>query len=203
MSVGQIEGPTMLLGSGSYFNFVEPNASAITLEDLAFGLAFESRWNGQCVQLSNGKRVFYSVAQHCVVGSAHCLRKGLGKVAAFAFLMHEAGEFALGDMCGPAKAMVPQFKEHEKRIEAVLLDKWKVPEFDKATLKHIDLRMMATERRDLMNWAGERWAYIGDAEPFQSMITPWSAHKAAKRFIDAFNHLAPIESKQAMRGAPL
>jgi uncharacterized protein len=56
----------ILLGSGTYFYYLEPHSADVTIEDIAYGLAFAGRFAGQCVSRATGKRVFYSVAEHCV-----------------------------------------------------------------------------------------------------------------------------------------
>lgn len=57
----------MLLGSGNYFDYANPEAEDLTIEDYAYGLAFTGRFSGQCVNKRTGQRVFYSVAQHCEI----------------------------------------------------------------------------------------------------------------------------------------
>jgi hypothetical protein len=139
------------------------------------------------VQRSTGKRVFYGVAEHCVrmsfvVPPGH----------EYAALMHEAGEPVCGDVTGPLKSLCPDYKAVEKRCEAATLARFQVRIPDPDLIKHFDLRMLATERRDLSNWAGEEWEWTRGAQPFDFTIEPWDMYVAAERFIARFRELAPV-----------
>ncbi len=188
-SIHRIKGPTILLGSGSYFDFEAPDAAELTIEDIAYGLAYACRFAGQCVQRSTGRRVFYSVAQHCVEMS----RRGPPELA-FDLLMHEAGEATCGDMTGPLKSLCPDYKAVEKRCEAAALARFGVSMADPAAVKLWDLRMLATERRDLLPWKGEEWAVTGGAEPLPEPIEPWAPDVAAVEFLIRYYLLAPPAS---------
>lgn len=188
---GRINGPTIILNSGGYFDFEHPERSSPTIEDVAWALAFEARWAGQCVQRSTGMPVLYSVAQHC----CHAAEQA-PKYLKYNALMHELGEAFCGDLCGPPKQLCPDYKAMEKRIEKALAERFFVPDLStdvraQQELKAIDKRLMATERRDLTSWEGEPWDYIGDAQPFEEVIVPWSSEKAAEVFLDMFTGYAP------------
>lgn len=180
-------GPTILLGSGTYFDFQDPENSAITIDDIAHGLAFEGRFSGQCVSRLTGRRVFYSVAEHCVRMSWL-----IPQEHAYAALMHEAGEAVCGDMTGPLKSLLPAFKQIEKRCERAIHARFGVDVPDPELLKLYDVRMLATERRDLLFWKGERWSSEDKAEPFEEIeIIPWEPRAAVTFFLERFRELAP------------
>lgn len=179
--------PTILLGSGTYFNYLQPELSAITIEDVAYGLAAASRFAGQCVSRFSGRRVRYTVAEHCVRGSW-----AAEKPLRLTFLMHELGEATCGDMVGPLKEIVPGFRFIEKRCEAAGMAHFGVPAADKAALKMLDRRMLATEKRDLCpphatgHW--DRWT-LG-VEPFDfPIMDPWGFDEAAERFLARYAEL--------------
>jgi len=193
IGVHRIKGPTIVLGSGSYFDFENPEASEITIEDIAFGLAACSRFAGQCVSSSTGRRVRYTVAEHCVRGSWEAPR-----MLAYPFLMHEVGEAVCGDMTGPLKTLLPGFKVIEKRCEAAILDRFDVPHGDAAievALKEIDLRMLRTEKRDLTPAKeAETWSGLDQFQAYDfRIVQPWSFEEAAFEFIKRFGELAPRE----------
>ncbi len=187
-SIRRIKGPTILLGSGTYFDFEAPETTELTIEDVAFGLAFACRFAGQCVSSRTGKRVFYSVAEHCV---------RMSEVAppelAFDALMHELGEATCGDMTGPLRSICPDYKRTEKRCEAAGIARFGVKMTDPAAIKLLDLRMLATERRDLMRWGGEDWQWVNGAKPFDFEIVPWSPPElAAEIFLDRYYELSGV-----------
>ncbi|AWI57151.1 hypothetical protein [Sinorhizobium fredii] len=171
-------GPTILLGSGTYFDFDDPESSEITIEDVAYGLGYEGRFAGQCVSRILGGRVFYPVAQHCVLMS-HAVEPKLARQA----LWHEAGEAVCGDMTGPLKSKNPSFKADEKRCEAAILARFGVQITDPEAIKRADIRMLATERRDLLPWNGERWTVEDCALPYDFEIIPWGPDAAAETWL--------------------
>ena len=171
-------GPTILLGSGTYFDFEDPESSQITLEDVAYGLAFTARCAGHCVSQHTGKRVFYSVAEHCVRMSYIVPIE-----IALQALWHEAGEAVCGDMTAPLKSLNPSYKAIEKRCEAAIQKRFGIEITDPVAIKEADLRMLATERRDLMPWDGERWTAEEKARPWPAVIFPWTSEEAADRWL--------------------
>ncbi|ATE84626.1 5'-deoxynucleotidase [Sinorhizobium phage phi2LM21] len=171
-------GPTILLGSGTYFDFDDPESSLITLEDVAHGLGYEGRFAGQCVSRVLGCRAMYTVAQHCVLMS-YAVAPHLARAA----LWHEAGEAVCGDMTGPLKSKNPSFKADEKRCEAAILARFGIEITDPVSIKQADIRMLATERRDLLPWRGERWPLDDEALPYDFEIWPWPPNEAAEGWL--------------------
>ncbi|MEH0295844.1 hypothetical protein V6R98_27180 [Agrobacterium sp. CCNWLW71] len=181
--IRRIVGPTILLGSGTYFDFENPEAAELTIEDVAYSLAFQSRFTGQCVSRRTGKRVYYSIAQHCVIMAHYA--EPQHKLAA---LMHEVSEATCGDMNAPLKGICPDYKKVEKRCQVAGLRRFGITVSNPAYIKHLDMRMLATERRDLMAWNGEQWT--GTAEPFEAEIVPCqNPHVAAETFLATFDIL--------------
>ena len=180
------QGARILLGSGSYFYYEHPELAEITIEDIAYGLAYTGRFAGQCVSRQNNRRVFYSVAEHCVRMS-----RIVPPLLALHALMHEAGESTCGDLPGPLKELCPEFKKIEKRCESAILDRFGVTVLDRDQIKHFDRVMLATERRDLMPWDGEPWPELDRVEPLPDPIVPWSAETAAETFLSLYDEISP------------
>lgn len=186
--VSRIIGPTILLGSGTYFDYEAPEASSILIEDVAYAHGYDGRFAGQCYSVLLGRRVFYSVAEHCVrmsyiVPPEH----------AYDALMHEVGEAVCRDIPGPLKLLCPEFKAIEKRIEAALHKRFGVEMRDPKLIKHYDRVMLATEKRDLMhpNADQDDWSFIAGAEPLPEIIIPWSPDEAVNRFLLRYEELRP------------
>ncbi|UXS34025.1 hypothetical protein FY152_17870 [Agrobacterium tumefaciens] len=180
--VHRIIGPTILLGSGTYFDFDNPEAAELTIEDVAYSLAFQSRFTGQCVSRRTGKRVYYPIAQHCVIMAGYA--EPGHKMAA---LMHEVGEVTCGDMSSPLKSKCPDYKTIEKRCEAAGLSHFGINIVSPWYIKHLDLRTLATEQRDLMPSKGETWEMVGGRQPFEAEIFPWeNPHAAAEAFLETY-----------------
>lgn len=180
--IRRIIGPTILLGSGTYFDFENPEAAELTIEDVAYSLAFQSRFTGQCVSRRTGKRVYYPIAQHCVIMAGYA--EPGHKMAA---LMHEVGEATCGDMSSPLKSKCPDYKTIEKRCEAAGLSHFGINILSPWYIKHLDLRMLATEQRDLMPTKGETWKMVDGHQPFAAEIFPWEEpHVAAETFLATY-----------------
>jgi hypothetical protein len=195
----KVIGPTIQLGDGSYFDYTSPETSDMTIEDFAFGLAYTCRFRGQTrARLWGGRRAYFSVAQHCVLGAQELLRQGYVRAIAYDFLMHEGGEPVCGDDPGPMKPLCPDKKALEKRCERAAHARFGVTMTDPALIKLWDLRMLATEQRDLMPQSrGHRWFNAEDRaqalpEPFDFLITPLpTPDDAAFAFLTMFAMLAP------------
>lgn len=180
--VHRIIGPTILLGSGTYFDFDNPEAAELTIEDVAYSLSFQSRFTGHCVSRRTGKRVYYPISQHCVIMAGHA--EPGHKLAA---LLHEVGEATCGDMNAPLKSQCPDYKRIEKRCESAGLSRFGIVVRDPAYIKHLDLRMLATEQRDLMPTRSEKWGMLNGIQPFEPEIFPWQdPHGAAEIFLETY-----------------
>jgi hypothetical protein len=180
--VHRIIGPTILLGSGTYFDFDNPEAAELTIEDVAYSLSFQSRFTGHCVSRRTGRRVYYPISQHCVVMAGHA--EPGHKLAA---LLHEVGEATCGDMNAPLKSQCPDYKRIEKRCERAGLSAFGIVVRDPDYIKRLDLRMLATEQRDLMPTRGEKWDMLNGIQPFEAEIFPWQdPHGAAETFLETY-----------------
>lgn len=104
--------------SGRRLDLLDPTPFDIEIEDIAHGLAFVARWNGQ----TRGDWP-YSVAEHSLL-----VEQAFGRIAPdapakwrLAALLHDAPEYVLGDMISPVKgALGKEYGEMDARIaEAV------------------------------------------------------------------------------------
>ncbi|SFR01244.1 HD family hydrolase [Poseidonocella sedimentorum] len=89
--------------SGRRLDLLDPTPVDIEIEDIAHGLAFVARWNGQ----TEGDFP-YSVAEHSLlVERIFSLRKPSAPPKwRLAALLHDAPEYVIGDMISPVKAAV-------------------------------------------------------------------------------------------------
>ena len=105
--------------SGRRLDLLDPTPVDIEVEDIAHGLAFVARWNGQ----TRGDWP-YSVAEHSLLVEQIYGRLGDPPVRwRLAALLHDAPEYVIGDMISPVKAAVgPGYGEMDARLaEAVHL----------------------------------------------------------------------------------
>ena len=103
--------------SGRRLDLLDPTPVDIEIEDIAHGLAFVARWNGQ----TRGDWP-YSVAEHSLLVEEIYVRLG-GDQARWrlAALLHDAPEYVIGDMISPVKASVgPGYGEMDLRLTAAV-----------------------------------------------------------------------------------
>ena len=119
--------------SGRRLDLLDPTPVDIEIEDIAHGLAFVARWNGQ----TEGDFP-YSVAEHSLLVEALFSRMYPNATPAqkLTALLHDAPEYVIGDMISPVKAAVgPEYKELDKRLEAAIHIRFGLPALCPVTLK--------------------------------------------------------------------
>ena len=104
--------------SGRRLDLLDPTPVDIEIEDIAHGLAFVARWNGQ----THGDYA-YSVAEHSLL-----VETLFGRIAPnaptkwrLAALLHDAPEYVIGDMISPVKSAVgPGYGALDDRLTAAI-----------------------------------------------------------------------------------
>lgn len=111
--------------SGRRLDLLDPTAVDVEIEDIARGLAFVARWNGQ----TTGEFA-YSVAEHSLLvellfSKANPKAPTKWKLAA---LLHDAPEYVIGDMISPVKAAVgPNYGALDDRLTAAIHIRFGLP----------------------------------------------------------------------------
>jgi 5'-deoxynucleotidase YfbR-like HD superfamily hydrolase len=111
--------------SGRRLDLLDPTPFDIEIEDIAHGLAFVARWNGQ----THGDWP-YSVAEHSIlVEEIFCLlNPAEGPQARLAALLHDAPEYVIGDMISPVKAALgAEYGEMDERLTAAIHRRFGLP----------------------------------------------------------------------------
>lgn len=110
--------------SGRRLDLLDPTPVDVEIEDIAHGLAFVARWNGQ----TRGDWP-YSVAEHSLlVEEAYRRQGGHDPRWQLAALLHDAPEYVIGDMISPVKAAVgPVYAEIDARLTAAIHFRFGLP----------------------------------------------------------------------------
>ncbi len=111
--------------SGRRLDLLDPTPVDIEIEDIAHGLAFVARWNGQT--LGDWP---YSVAEHSLLVEEIFSRLDPGAPARWrlAALLHDAPEYVIGDMISPVKAAVgPGYGALDERLSAAVHIRFGLP----------------------------------------------------------------------------
>lgn len=154
--------------TGRAFDLVDPQPDMVHPEDLAHALSRLCRFTGHV------KR-FYSVAEHSIyvselVPDEHSLWG----------LLHDGAEAYIGDVSAPLKALLPDYRAVEKRVEAAVFAAFglegEVPE----EVKAVDRRMLVTEAGQLLGETPKDWGV--DAEPYL--------------YMDNIGHMTPTWAKE-------
>lgn len=119
--------------SGRRLDLLDPTPFDIEVEDIAHGLAFVARWNGQ----TRGDYA-YSVAEHSLL-----VEEIFGRLYPkapikwhLAALLHDAPEYVIGDMISPVKAAVgAEYGELDQRLTAAIHIRFGLPATCPATIK--------------------------------------------------------------------
>ncbi|GHF02217.1 hypothetical protein GCM10016455_24140 [Aliiroseovarius zhejiangensis] len=126
--------------SGRRLDLLDPTPMDIEIEDIAHGLAFVARWNGQTFG-----DFPYSVAEHSLLVETLYSRMNPNAPVKWrmAALLHDAPEYVIGDMISPVKSAVgPAYGELDDRLMAAIHIKFglpaKLPETVKKAIKKAD-----------------------------------------------------------------
>lgn len=151
--------------SGTFINVFEPTPDMIVIEDIAHALSRLPRFGGHLNR-------HYSVAQHSVLAARRVEGLNLKREA----LLHDASEAYILDMPSPIKAKMFEYKEHEHKLMAAIMDKFGLEYPLSPAIKKVDMEMLILEWDNLV---------VNDNPDFEV----WSANKAKKEFLKMFNKL--------------
>ncbi len=119
--------------SGRRLDLLDPTPVDIEIEDIAHGLAFVARWNGQTFG-----DFPYSVAEHSLLVEALFSRMYPTASAAdrLTALLHDAPEYVIGDMISPVKSAVgPDYDAMDKRLAVAIHVRFGLPATPTKALK--------------------------------------------------------------------
>lgn len=159
--------------TGDYFDYADPRAANVHIEDIAHGLANTCRFGGQV-------RTFYSVAEHAVLVRRLLIDAGWAAYG-FAGLHHDSHEAYLGDMPTPLKVTVGEAQLGlSDNIDAAVGEALGInPElFKHAFVKQADSLAMRMEAAALMR-SGGSWSRWNALEPADAPAYPLGLAPAA------------------------
>ena len=192
--------------SGRAFDLLNPTPNMVDFEqDIPYALAALARFNGH---VAHG---VYSVAQHCVLGADWLERETGNPTLAAAFLLHDAHEAYIGDICTPVAEALEAHDRHSEWPLFLLKRRADVAIYKAAggmtaheanaapVLKRMDLRMLAIERRDLLGPAPRPWTVkaLPASDMAHPRIKPWSRERAAGEYLDRLNKWLPNRQRAA------
>lgn len=175
------DGGWMQIANGHIFHPLDPRVNEVHIEDIAQSLSRQIRYNGM-------SDLSISVAQHSCQCAWLAEQTGGNHDVQLALLMHDAAEAYIGDMIRPLKVLIPEFKEIEDRIMAVIIAKYDLPLITPKAQKYYDNLALAWEKRDIYQSSRE-WPHMLDVPKWLPVMAPWSLNYAEFRFLKLFEYL--------------
>ncbi len=178
--------------SGTRVYVRNPNPDSILLDDIAHGLAFTCRWNGQITK-------FFSVAEHCWRASYLCIPED-----ALLTLLHDSPEAYIGDMIRPVK-YIPEvfavYKPMETKLGKAIATKFGLETIEKTPSAQMadDIMLISECKAYRPDDSGDWCQAILANYPGQSIIElpkqPWGPEEAKIKFLERFHELTDNKYK--------
>ena len=179
--------------SGRRLDLLNPSPMDIEIEDIAHGLSFVARWNGQTF----GKFP-YSVAEHSVFVEKlfYKINPKIDTKWRLAALLHDAPEYVIGDMISPVKSSVGKgYGEMDERLTAAIHQKFglKIPDVIKKQIKRADTASAWLEAVQIAGFS-EKEANTLFGKPILSdlknlTLSPHEPTQVKNQFLKLFNEL--------------
>ncbi len=164
------------LHSGKKFSFVKPDINDIDINDIAHSLSKQCRYVGHT-------RSHYSTAQHCVL-----VARNIPNKYKLQGLMHDASEAYCSDINSILKSLLPDYKKIEKIVQDLCMKRFGLLEEIDPIVKYADMRLLATELRDLM--PGDDYKVLEKDFPLLGeKIEPWGQDYSKYVFLQEFYSL--------------
>lgn len=164
--------------TGKQFWPTNPRIIDIDIRDIAHALSMMCRYNGHCQR-------FYSVAEHCVHVSDHCLPE-----YRLWGLLHDASEAYLCDIPRPIKPALTNYLQLEAQLMDAVIQRFGLePTLPMPpSVKDIDTRILFDERDQNMLKPPKDWTDEG-SKRLGVKIGNWPPHVAETMFLRAFYDL--------------
>lgn len=170
--------------TGRKWRHLKPQASDVSIVDIAHALSGITRYTGHLAKL-------YSVGQHSVLASKVCDPED-----ALEGLLHDASEAYCNDLSRPFKRSpgMEVYKVYENMTQAAICEHFGISSVEPESVKRADMILLATEKRDLMPDSDMDWKlWAADKEGklvvLHNKIVPWTQAKAEKKFMARYLEL--------------
>lgn len=172
----------MMTASGHPFEFDRVTLDDIKLEDLAHHLAQTNRFSGAC-------KFPYSVAQHSWLMWSEAGRVDAPHQWRLDCLLHDAHEAYVGDQIKPLQWELQRSGNSAYEALKFKLDKLIRKKFNllsqSSFCKTLDMRMLVTEREQLMMPGGPPWGFENQYELVPATIDYWPWRAARAQWFEA------------------
>ena len=181
--------------SGRRLQILDPSPLDIEIEDIAHGLSFLARWNGQ----TTGEYPF-SVAQHSLLVEDIFSKQfpNMDNHSKLFALLHDAAEYVIGDMISPLKSHLGiNYEELDGKLTMAICIRFNIPtkkiKIIKRCIKIADKRAAWLEAIKLAGFSKQEADSIFGkheiTEGFDTNLLPETPFFVRKKFVNRFNEL--------------
>ena len=178
--------------AGLYLDLNNPHLDYVEL-DIAHALSLICRFGGHCDR-------FYSVAQHSILVSHLCPER-------FKLwgLLHDASEAYLGDMPRPLKAMLPDYRNLESKIQKLVWEEYdligplpeEVKKADEIALSYEYRLLMGVERESKPEeWPQNPEVVLPFTDEIYWITNPMTPEEAETDFLSVFYDLVYFKDER-------
>jgi len=164
--------------TGGKFNINNFTDDDIEIQDIAHSLSLQCRFNGHC-------KFFYSVAQHSTLIAKKLMDDGYDPETCLMGLLHDATEAYLCDIPRPIKPHLTGYRDLENKLQYNILKSFMLPTELPDVIREYDIRILASERRQVMNKSNNIWA-VDTIEPLDVEIKEMDWVEASQEFLNMF-----------------
>ncbi len=170
------KGDFIFTKNGKPFWPEDPRPEDIDMDAVISSLAKQPRWGGHVYG-----NFHYSIAQHSVLVSQAL--KEYGPLMELKGLLHDTGEFVIGEIVSPVKKLAPYLTKVEMQTLAAIhkhldISGDPIPK----EVHEADQRVFATEVLCLLNPAEFEWAHENKVKPYSYTIEPWNIKQSYEFF---------------------
>lgn len=181
--------------SGRRLDLLDPSPLDIEIEDIAHGLSFVARWNGQTIG-----DYPYSVAEHSVFVEELFTRLNsrVDRKWRLAALLHDAPEYVIGDMISPVKAAIGlEYGVLDDRLAAAINLRFglpaKIPGMIKKQIKRADMLSAWLEAVQIAGFSTEEADKLFGKPVLSDLpkrtLRPHAPKEVRGRFLELFSDL--------------
>jgi 5'-deoxynucleotidase YfbR-like HD superfamily hydrolase len=181
--------------SGRRLEILDPSPLDIEIDDIAHGLSFLARWNGQTV----GEYPF-SVAQHSLLVENIFAKQfpQMDNPSKLFALLHDSAEYVISDMISPLKSHLGHtYEELDEKLTRAICIRFNIPTKKiKIIKKHVKLADKKAAWLEAIHLAGfskqEADSIFGKHEEikgFERSLLPEPPFFVRKKFVNRFNDL--------------
>lgn len=167
--------PWMTTYTGKSFNYHQFDPANVCIADIAHALSMQCRFNGHT-------KKFYSVAEHSMWMS-FMVPEELEVWALF----HDAAEAYISDLPRPLKQLLPEYRMIEMQVEEAIITRLGLTKHIshkiETQVKRADLRMLATEREQLLLPSSDVWSCLHGTESYKLQLSCLSPEAAEAGFL--------------------